>query len=529
MGRTLVSFGIAGLMTGSLLLTSESRPAHGEAVSSQPAIKAPEKSASLPGLAKRITLDLRQMDILAVLKFLSEQGDFNVVPGKNVGGRVTLAVKDITIQDAFDIIALTNELAYVVQNRVVHVMTEADYQRLFGAAFADQREVKTLYLQHADATTVATVLGNMKSTVGRVVADPQTRTVILIDVPDKLGQMVAAAEGMDRAAQLQTHSFELRYGKAADIKPEVEKALTPKLGAVRLDKRTNTLVVTDLALQMQEIRRVISAFDRKTREVVIQARIMEVRLSDQLQIGVDWEALFKSIVDVHVTQVFPLLPAPALSGKLILGTFASDKFRAVLELLQSVGKTNILSTPQIAVVENEEAKILVGTREAYVTSAVTQTASAATTAEQVTFVDVGLQLKVLPTINEEGFVSMKIKPEVSSVSRFLTTAAGNNIPIIDTSSAETSVMVKDGTTLVIAGLMKDEKVNTEKKLPLLGEVPILGALFRSRDDRVAKTELIFFLTPTIISGGESLGVTGIGLRKEEGQKEETDKEETDEE
>src|SRR5256885_13944013 len=83
------------------------------------------------------------------------------------------------------IIALTNELAYVVQNRVVHVMTEADYQRLFGAAFADQRELKTLYLQHADATTVATVLGNMKSTVGRVVADPQTRTVILIDVPDK--------------------------------------------------------------------------------------------------------------------------------------------------------------------------------------------------------------------------------------------------------------------------------------------------------------------------------------------------------
>src|SRR2546425_12775850 len=88
--------------------------------------------------------------------------------------------------------------------------------------------------------------------------------------------MVAAAEGMDRAAQLQTHAFELRYGKAADIMPEVEKALTPKLGAVRLDKRTNTLVVTDLAPQMQEIRRVISAFDRKTREVVIQARIMEV-------------------------------------------------------------------------------------------------------------------------------------------------------------------------------------------------------------------------------------------------------------
>src|SRR2546427_405835 len=284
--RTVVSFALAGLVTASLPLTSESEPAPGE-TGAQPAIKVltnppagaesqrlagPPKPAPLPGLSKKISLDLRQMDTLAVLKFLAEQGDF------------------------------------------------------------------------------------------RIVADPQTRTIILIDVPEKVGQMVAAAEGMDRAAQLQTHAFELRYGKAADIKPEVEKALTPKLGAVRLDKRTNTLVVTDLAPQMQEIRRVISAFDRKTREVVIQARIMEVRLSDQLQVGVDWEALFKTVVDVHVTQFFPIVPPPSASGKLILGTFASDKFRAVLELLQSVGKTNILSTPQIAVVENEEAKILVGTR-----------------------------------------------------------------------------------------------------------------------------------------------------------------------
>src|SRR3989441_728234 len=441
--RTVVSFALAGLVTASLPLTSESEPAPGE-TGAQPAIKVltnppagaesqrlagPPKPAPLPGLSKKISLDLRQMDILVVLKFLAEQGDFNIVPGKNVGGRVTLAVKDITIQDALDIIALTNELAYVVQSRVIHVMTEADYQRLFGGVFADQREVKTVYLQYADATAVATVLGNVKSAVGRIVADPQTRTIILIDVPEKVGQMVAAAEGMDRAAQLQTHAFELRYGKAADIKPEVEKALTPKLGAVRLDKRTNTLVVTDLAPQMQEIRRVISRFDRKT-------------------------------------------------------------------------------------------------REAYVTSAVTQTTSASTTAEQVTFIDVGLQLKVLPTINEEGFVSMKIKPEVSSVSRSLTTAAGNSIPIVDTSSAETTVMVKDGTTLVIAGLMKDEKIGAEKKLPVLGDIPFLGALFRSRDDRRAKTELIFFLTPTIISGVESVGVTGTGTRKQE-EKQEEKKEEKD--
>jgi type II secretory pathway component GspD/PulD (secretin) len=525
-----VGWGMAGLMTGLLLLTAAPPPARGQAPAEAPASPpaaadaqrppGPARPASVLGLAKRISLDLRQMDILAVLKFLAEQGDFNIVPGKNVGGRVTLAVKDITIQDALDVIALTNELAYVVQSRVIHVMTEADYQRLFGAAFGDQREVRTVHLQYADATTVATVLGNVKSAVGRVVADPGTRTIILIDVPEKMGQMVTAAEGMDRAAQLQTQAFELRYGKAADIKPEVEKALTPKVGAVRMDKRTNTLVVTDLGPQMQEIQRVINAFDRKTREVVIQAKIMEVRLDDRLAIGVNWESVFRALVDVEIRTVFPVTPPLTSSGSLTFGTFGQERFRDVVELLQTVGRTNILSTPQIAVVENEEAKILVGTREAYVTSAVTQTTTAATTAEQVTFVDVGLQLRVTASINDDGFVSMKIKPEVSSVTRELTTAAGNVIPIIDTSSAETTVMVKDGTTLVIAGLMKEDKIATERKFPILADIPILGVLFRSRDDRVAKTELIFFLTPTIISGGESISVRSPELQRPEEPKEE---------
>ena len=501
-------------------------PAKPPVIAEVPKARAPSPEASArgkpappPGLSKKITLDLRQMDVLAVTKFLADQGDFNVVTSKNVGGRVTLALKDISILDALDIIALTNELAYVVQNRVIHVMTEADYLRLFGSSFADQRQVERLDLQYADASNVAALLGNIKSAVGRVVADAQTRTIVLIDVPEKLEQMMAAAQNMDRAAQLQTKVFELRYAKAADVKAEVEKALTPKLGAVRVDKRTNTLVVTDLLPQMQEVQRVLNAFDRQTREVSIESKIIQVTLSDKLQVGVDWEVLYRSLNDLSVQHVFPITPALSSSGKLIVGTLAKSNFRAVLEFLQTVGKTNILSTPQIAVVENEEAKILVGTREAYVTSLVTQTAQAATTAEQVTFIDVGLQLKVIPIINEDRFVTMKIKPEVSSVTRFLTTSSGNRIPIVDTSTAETTVMVKDGVTIVIAGLMKDEKVRQELKVPILGDIPVLGWAFRFREDNVTKTELIFFLTPSIISGHESTAGGRSPLVKEKEQKE----------
>jgi type II secretory pathway component GspD/PulD (secretin) len=398
---------------------------------------------------------------------------------------------------------------------IIHVMTDEDYQRRFGSSFADQRRVKWLQLQYADATNVAALLGNMKSTIGRVIADAQTRTIVLIDVPEKLEQMVAAAESMDQATQLETQVFELDYGKAKDVRAEVEKVLTPKLGAVRMDKRTNTLVVTDLLPRMQEIRRLIKAFDRKTREVIIEAKIIEVRLSDEFQAGVNWEAIFKNLKDLTLISTFPVLPPILTSGKLTIGTLAKDDFTAVLEFLQTVGKTNILSTPQIAVVENEEANILVGTRQAYVTSVITQTAQAATTAEEVTFIDVGVQLRVTPSINQEGFITMKIKPEVSSVTSFLTTALGNEIPIVATSSAETTVMVKDGTTIIIAGLMTDSTVDTEKKIPVLGDIPILGLAFRSKDETVVKNELIFFLTPSIISGEESVAGVAPALGKKE--------------
>ncbi len=468
----------------------------------------PEKRETLPGLSKRVSLDLRQMDIVAVMKFLAEKGDLNIVTGKNVGGRVTLSLKDVTIHGALDIIALTHELAYVLQIPIIHVMTDADYQRLFGSSFADQRQVKRLQLQYADATNVVAVLGNMKSAIGRVIADAQTRTIVLIDVPEKLAQMVEVVESMDRATELQTQVFELQYGKAEDVKAEVDKVLTPKLGAVSLDKRTNTLVVTDLPPKVQEIRQVIHAFDRKTREVIIEAKIIEVRLDDEFQMGVDWEALFSNLKDLTLKTTLPITPPLASSAKLIIGSLAKDKFTATIEFLQTVGRVNILSTPQIAVVENEEATILVGTREAFVTSVVTQTANAATTAEDLTFIDVGIQLKVTPSINRDGFVTMKIKPEVSSVTRTLTTALGNEVPIVETSTAETTVMVRDGTTIVIAGLMKDETIENEKKIPILGDIPILGFAFRSKQEKVTKTELIFFLTPSIISGQES--VAGVG-------------------
>jgi len=155
------------------------------------------------------------------------------------------------------------------------------------------------------------------------------------------------------------------------------------------------------------------------------------------------------------------------------------------------------------VVNNQEAKIHVGEKQAYVTTTTTTGQTTSAIAEQVTFVDVGIQLSVTPTINEDGYITMKVKPEISSVVTTLITPTKNQIPIIDTSMTETTVLIKDGTTLIIGGLRKEEKTRTADQFPFLGKIPLLGFFFKTASSKNERTELLVMLTPHIISG-ESL-------------------------
>jgi len=179
-----------------------------------------------------------------------------------------------------------------------------------------------------------------------------------------------------------------------------------------------------------------------------------------------------------------------------------NDFDTILKYLQTLGTTRILSNPKLSVVNNQEARIHVGERQAYITTTTTQTQTSNTISEAVTYMDVGVQLSVTPTINEDGFVTVKIKPEISSVTSYIMSSQNNKIPIIDTSTAETIVMVKDGTSILIGGLSKDEKSSTSEGTPFLSKIPIIGTAFSSKTDNIVRTELIVLLTPHVIVGDE---------------------------
>ncbi len=453
-----------------------------------------------------ISLDLKGMDIRDVLKILSQKSGLNIVADSGVSGTVTLYLKDVTIADAISVIASTNKLAYEQSGSLIRIMSEKDYEGIHGKSFNDKTKTEVVKLNYASAVEVGEALKQMKSDVGKIIPEDVSNTIVIIDTPENIVKMKDVILQMD--ARMITEVFPLDYAKAELIKDKISQMVSKGAGNVNFDEKTNKLVVKDTPEKMEDIKKVISAFDEKTREVIIDANIVEVTLSDKYSYGIDWLDIAK-MGDVKLTGDTNL--STGLSGvtpsTLTIAT-SGGKNTTIVSLLKTYGKTDILSRPRIAVLDKQQAKILVGSKEVYVTSEVTTTSGGTYhTADNVNFVDVGVRLAVTPEINRQGFVTLKIKPEVSSTDPTKTVTLKNPdgstrtvVPFVNTSEAETSVSVKDGTTIIIGGLMKDTLVNHKESVPFLGDIPGIGKFFSSKGKTKEKTELVILLTPHIVDG-----------------------------
>ena len=456
-------------------------------------------SASAPKGIVLDALELKDMDIVDVLKLISKKSGLNIVAGKNVRGKVTIYLKNVDVRDALQIILESNDLAYVEDGGSIKVLTAQDFQQMYGYKFGQKTETKLIQLEYAKAEDILPVLGQMKSQSGLATADSKSNTLIITDRPEKILLMEEVIRRAD--IPLTTKVFSLRYAKADEVSSKIQNLLTKNVGKIEFDDRSNKIFVTETKEKINEILKMIEAFDEKHPEVLIEAKILQITLSDQYKMGIDWQAIVSNFHSLQLASDFDVLSSTDKSGKLSIGTIASDDYEVLIEALETVGKTNILSNPRIAVINNEEAKILVGSSEPYVTSETTTTASGpTTTAESVNFIEVGVKLFVTPTIHGDGYITMKIKPEVSSLTGYVTTSTNNKIPKIETSEAETTVTAKDGVTIIIGGLIKEQDIRTVKKVPFLGDIPFLGSIFRNEDKNVTKTEIVIFLTPRIITG-----------------------------
>ncbi len=485
-----MKYGCSFLMAALLFFGASARPIF----SQEPALPA------AGSVGQKVTLQFQETDILEVLKVLADQAGLNLAAGRDVSGRVTLFLKEVDPWEALEVILASNGLAYERNGNILCIVTQREYEEKHGAPYQDRRQIHSIRLAYAKAADVARALTQVKSNIGRVIADEPTNTLILMDTPDLVKQMEELAQRFDQPVQ--TRIFSLNHADPKTVAALLQEKLSKGMGELSMDERTKRISVTDYPAKLEEIGRMISAFDERSAQVLIEAKILQVTLSDRFQLGIDWQTLVNDKVKLKGLNSLGLTSGGVVSVATAALSQKGD-YSILLQALRTYGDARILSEPRLTVIDSQEARILVGSREPFVTKSVSQTGTGtAVTAESVTYLDIGIKLYVTPSIARDGFIRMKVRPEVSSRTGSLTTSEKNEIPIIETAEAETSLLVEDGNTVILGGLIKDEKSIAHNRIPVLGDIPFFGMLFRSNNDLKKKTELVVLLTPHIITGGK---------------------------
>ncbi|MBF0511362.1 MAG: type II secretion system protein GspD [Candidatus Omnitrophica bacterium] len=467
-------------------------------------------------MARKITLDIRDMNIVDVIKFLAQKGEFNVIIAPTVEGRSTVLLHEVNIKDAMDIVIMSNKLAYHIDDDIIQVMTAGEYEAMYGKQFGDKTQVSIVHLQYAKPSYVLAALDNMRSNRGKIIIDEDTGSVVLVDTPQSLAMMKKTIEQIEKP--LETVVLNLKYAKADVVAEKLRTRIDAKaVGTITADERSNQVFVRVFPGRRDEVAKIVSSLDVPTKEVLIEARVLQIVVSPTYDIGMDITAPIKqsghqvakfssSTLDEAALNATSSSSSDSLSstfGRIGFGNFSGTDFTSAIRALKQVSDTKILSTPQILVTNNEEAKIHVGDTVPYIVATTNGTGVNAITSDDVRFVDVGLKLSVIPIINDDGMVTMKLTPEISEVVKEITSSEGSTIPQVNKTEMETSVMVKDGQTIVMAGLRKQDKVHRKKGIPGLMDIPFVGGAFSRTSDSITNTEIVILLTPHIIKGGDN--------------------------
>ena len=415
-----------------------------------------------------VSLEFDNTDIRDVLKFLAAKARVNIIYGPDVSGTLTLHLTDVPFNEAFrTILTMMNLSTSQVGDSILRILTPAALAR---------------------------------------------------------GQTAAATA---------TRVIPLNYAKAADILTAINQVRSAegRSGTTIADSKTNSLIVTESPEGMAVTERLIAQLDTRPKQVLIEVKLVEVGLTNSLHYGIQWDYLgldngklggqqgtnlIGTTSNPQTTGLIkPLnanlnaalgvgaagrgtgvaLPAGSVFGAMTLGRITNNYFlSATLTAAAAAGKVKVLSDPKIATLNNQAATINVTTSIPYVTSNV---ASTGVQTQSVAYVMTGIQLSVTPTINADGRITLILKPNVSQPSATVA-ASITGAPAVDSRNADTAVLVKDGETIVIGGLISDSVSNQIAKIPILGDIPILGWLFKKKSIVRSRAELLIFVTPKIM-------------------------------
>jgi type IV pilus secretin PilQ/predicted competence protein len=394
-------------------------------------------------LGPKVSLDADDALLPAVLKILAEKGNLNIVTGPGVAsGHITIHLKDVPVEQAVNLVVRAAGLAY-----------------------------------------------------------------------ERIGNsiLVAEAKSLQDETGLSSYTIELKYADANEMKA----ALSGISEKIQVDTGGNRLIIVTSPRVIGEIQRVVAEMDKPARQVMLEARVVEVSTDGLKKLGIDWDLLNRqgmtfvegSYDSVNVgnilngaggatVKVFPNTPGTYDIWKLGNFTRLPMVFQSFVDLLIHDGNAKVLAQPKLVTLNGKEASMLAGQRIPYLVSQTVFAGGAAAPTQTVQIEEVGIKLAITPLINTDGYITVHIRPEVSTVTGFRGVAG--DLPVVATRQAETTVRLKDGSSVLIGGILDQERTTDVTKVPFLGSVPILGALFRHENTTTSNRDLVIEVTPHLL-------------------------------
>ena len=473
-------------------------------------------SAQVAKSAKQntVTIDVKDTDIARVLDAFSQQTGLSVVIGKEVTGNISVRLFNVAWDRALDAILKPYGYGYEQSGDVLVVMPADKLQALCDSQPLNSRVFTLRYLDAGDVKPIA-----------EAQLSPRGKAQIVEETGQKGWEFgtfgASGSTGANRASTGSTGSPQRSY------KGNAEKRAKSK-----------RLVVTDITSVLDRVERVIADIDVMPSQVLIESRFMEVgrdRLRDLgVDIGTGSSGASTAAVETVAAdkqgngtvrtgvggQLLSGIAAPAVFGarsadisstapfntglSFAFKKFTGTQFDVLIHALEEDVHTNTLSAPSIMTLDNQEANILVGTQFPILTSSVAGTTSTTTVSSLDYYQDIGIQLRVVPQIVGDNQINMIVHPAVTSIADRLTAQGTGGVtvaeyPILTTREAETQILMKNGETIMIGGMLQDVKTTGVHKVPLLGDIPLLGLAFQRKTDDIGKVNLLIFITAKIAS------------------------------
>jgi len=268
----------------------------------------------------------------------------------------------------------------------------------------------------------------------------------------------------------------LKYLSAERAKILISKLMPSMLAEA--GERASCLVVKGKDSEIDDVKGLIAQIDKLVPQILIESKVVELSQSDSMKLGLSYgNGVFRFLTSKETKKTSP-----------------AEDLTTTLNALVADGKANVIASPRIATLDNQEALINIGSRIPF---AVPVSSGSAATQWSVEYIDAGVKLKIVPQLGQDGDITTYIRPEVSSISEWRTTAAGE-FPVISTRNASATVRVKNGETIVVGGLLSESERENLTRVPVLGYLPLVGLLFQNKNLEKAKTEIVFLITPHTI-------------------------------